>query len=321
MQQPIFNRVLKLHLVAQKKVKKKLRRASSFSLPYNVHHNFGLSVDLEWMTDDLKAEEVFKLCEKLGEGSYGTVYRALHVDGFEVAVKIIKNVTLDDDTLKKEIEILRFVTFLICLSIINFQFRMCTHEHVVTYFGVLQCKQEIWMLMEYVKLRSVRDFMDSRKSTLSEVEIAHICRDTLKGLNYLHSRGIIHRDVKAGNLLLSPSGVKLADFGVSDFFAHNAEKEMVVGTPLWMAPEVLKRKRFTLACDIWSLGTPPSCNQLKSYSSLCLVLSSGDCCTTSHFSRHHSYRDGRRLPTAPHGASRQGNAKHHQQRASYVPRL
>jgi serine/threonine protein kinase len=131
----------------------------------------------------------------LGEGSYGAVYRALHIDGFEVAVKIIKNVSLDDEALRKEIEILRYCLEFRALP----KNRMCTHENVVTYFGVIQCKKEIWMLMEYMRLGSVRDFMDSRKSTMQEVEISHICRATLKGLNYLHSRGVIHRWVGRTN--------------------------------------------------------------------------------------------------------------------------
>jgi len=108
--------------------------------------------------------------------------------------------------------------------------------------------------MDYMALGSIRDMIDARASPLTEPELAYVCAYMLQGLNYLHARGIIHRDIKAANVLLSDQAeIKLADFGVSEVFT-NVSNKSTVGTPLWMAPEVLRRQRATPSCDIWSLG-------------------------------------------------------------------
>jgi len=94
---------------------------------------------------------------------------------------------------------------------------MCKHQNIVSYFGsVNSASGSLWILMEYMALGSIRDLIDNRKYPLIESELAYVCSNTLKGLNYLHSRGIIHRDIKAANILLNDQAeIKLADFGVS----------------------------------------------------------------------------------------------------------
>jgi serine/threonine protein kinase len=108
--------------------------------------------------------------------------------------------------------------------------------------------------MEYCGPGSVSDLMTITKKTLNEVQIAVILRDVLKGLNHLHEKQRIHRDIKAGNILINDKFVaKLADFGVSgqskDFTKHHT----VIGTPFWMAPEVIQEE-YDKEADIWSLG-------------------------------------------------------------------
>ena len=110
--------------------------------------------------------------------------------------------------------------------------------------------------MEYCAVGSVIDLLTITKKSLTEEQIASILQDTLKGLIYLHNNRKIHRDIKAGNILIDHNGVcKLADFGVSAQLKDtHANQDTVIGTPFWMSPEVISKCKYNKKTDIWSLG-------------------------------------------------------------------
>eukprot|EP01112_Ceratiomyxa_fruticulosa_P018274 TRINITY_DN5813_c0_g1_i4.p1 TRINITY_DN5813_c0_g1~~TRINITY_DN5813_c0_g1_i4.p1 ORF type:complete len:555 (-),score=108.81 TRINITY_DN5813_c0_g1_i4:47-1711(-) len=200
---------------------------------------------------------LFSIQEKLGKGSYGEVYKGFRIPPQDqttspVAQKsnrevvAIKVISLDDSQalqdVQKEIEILQ----------------ECDHANVVKYYGSYFHRDYcLWIVMEYCGGGSVQDIVQVMESGLKEDEIAVICREALKGLHYLHTtRKLLHRDIKGGNILLTNSGeVKLADFGVSaKLFNTFSKRNTFVGTPYWMAPEVITENRYDGKADIWSLG-------------------------------------------------------------------
>ncbi|NXD67447.1 STK3 kinase, partial [Eolophus roseicapillus] len=145
-------------------------------------------------------EEVFDVLEKLGEGSYGSVFKAIHKESGQVVA--IKQVPVESDLKEiiKEISIMQ----------------QCDSPYVVKYYGSYFKNTDLWIVMEYCGAGSVSDIIRLRNKTLTEDEIATILKSTLKGLEYLHFMRKIHRDIKAGNILLNTEGhAKLADFGVA----------------------------------------------------------------------------------------------------------
>ncbi|XP_066522229.1 serine/threonine-protein kinase 4-like isoform X2 [Hoplias malabaricus] len=185
-------------------------------------------------------EEVFDVLEKLGEGSYGSVFKAHYKETGEIVA--IKQVPVESDLQEiiKEISIMQ----------------QCNSPHVVRYYGSYFKNSDLWIVMEYCGAGSVSDIIRLRNKTLSEDEIAAIVQSTLKGLEYLHFMRKIHRDIKAGNILLNSEGqAKLADFGVAGQLTDTmAKRNTVIGTPFWMAPEVIQEIGYNCVADIWSLG-------------------------------------------------------------------
>lgn len=185
-------------------------------------------------------DEVFDIICKIGRGSYGSVYKALHKESGQVLA--IKQVPVDTDLQEiiKEISIMQ----------------QCDSQYIVKYYGSYFKNTDLWIVMEYCGAGSVSDIMRLRNKTLTEEEIATLMLDTLHGLNYLHSRRKIHRDIKAGNILLNNEGhAKLADFGVAGQLTDTmAKRNTVIGTPYWMAPEVIQEIGYDCVADIWSLG-------------------------------------------------------------------
>ncbi|KAI5968620.1 CDC15 [Candida theae] len=182
----------------------------------------------------------FEFGTLVGNGAFASVYKAKNLaTGHVVAIKQIR---LDSDQdvggLMGEIDLLKILK----------------HRNIVKYHGFVKTVSSLNVILEYCEGGSLRQLYKKRKSGLFEDEIVKYVREILAGLNYLHEQGVVHRDVKAANVLLSDKGeVKLADFGVAS--KVNSQHFTVVGTPNWMAPEtVLGGEGLCTASDIWSLG-------------------------------------------------------------------
>uniref|UniRef100_A0A8D0ASQ1 non-specific serine/threonine protein kinase n=1 Tax=Sander lucioperca TaxID=283035 RepID=A0A8D0ASQ1_SANLU len=188
-------------------------------------------------------EKLYSDLREIGHGSFGAVYFARDVRTNEV-VAIKKMSYSGKQSTEKWQDIIKEVKFL----------QRIQHPNSIEYKGCYLREHTAWLVMEYC-LGSASDLLEVHKKPLQEVEIAAITHGALQGLAYLHSHNMIHRDIKAGNVLLTePGQVKLADFGSASIACP---ANSFVGTPYWMAPEVIlamDEGQYDGKVDIWSLG-------------------------------------------------------------------
>ncbi|XP_055083438.1 STE20-like serine/threonine-protein kinase isoform X2 [Periophthalmus magnuspinnatus] len=196
---------------------------------------------------DVNPEEIWEIIGELGDGAFGKVYKAQNKqNGTLAAAKVIDTKTEDElEDYMVEIDILA----------------SCDHHYIVKLLDAFYFEGKLWILIEFCAGGAVDAIMLELEKPLTEPQIRVVCKQTLEALIYLHENKIIHRDLKAGNILLSSEGdVKLADFGVS---AKNTKtlqrRDSFIGTPYWMAPEVVmcetsKDRPYDYKADIWSLG-------------------------------------------------------------------
>lgn len=192
-----------------------------------------------------KGVEHYDLLEKIGHGSTSIVYRAKQLsNGTSCAIKTFELADKPDnfkEMAQKEIEMLFSLD----------------HPYIIKLWVAFFTNSQLWMVMPIASLGSLKDLMMyAHPKGFPEKCVTALLRQVLKGLEYLHGRRELHRDIKAGNLFLSSDGVCLiGDFGVASQLAGSEARNTFAGTPCWMAPEVMKQtKGYTTSADIWSLG-------------------------------------------------------------------
>lgn len=211
-------------------------------------------------------EEIFTLLYPIGHGGFGTVYKAIHNETKTIyAIKIIdfinglKNQPFENPDIKNNFHNLFFNFNYSSAQQESFLMKLChKSKYIVNYYGSYYSKKTntFWLILEYCPAGSVIDLMLSMNRTYTEQEISTIMKNVLKGLILIHSKNLIHRDIKAANIFLSEDGfAKLGDFGVGtklgigDYF-RNSKK----GSPYWMSPQVVRNLNYDMKTDIWSLG-------------------------------------------------------------------
>ncbi|CAN6920987.1 unnamed protein product [Brassica oleracea] len=190
----------------------------------------------------------YMLGDEIGKGAYARVYKGLDLkNGDFVAIKQVslENVVQDDDlnTIMQEIDLLKNLN----------------HKNIVKYLGSWKTKTHLHIILEYVENGSLANNVKPNKfGPFPESLVAVYIAQVLEGLVYLHEQGVIHRDIKGANILTTKEAcglVKLADFGVATKLNESEfDTNSVVGSPYWMAPEVIELIGVCAASDIWSVG-------------------------------------------------------------------
>ena len=216
------------------------------SSPTDVIHDVHVDQNLNWTFDSsVNPKTIFTKLKLVGKGGFGTVYQIVHRPSMKsLAGKVIHTNLMDpekSEEIENEINILKEINSIYTLK----------------YYGCINFDNNLMILMDFCDRGSLRDILDNRQKVLSEDQISVILRDHLLALRFMHGEHkIMHRDIKAANILMNRHGIiKISDFGVSRRFdSGSCLAVSIVGTPYWMAPEVISAVKYGFSADIWSTG-------------------------------------------------------------------
>jgi serine/threonine protein kinase len=186
----------------------------------------------------------YELGELLGKGAYSEVFKARHLDnGNTFAVKVIGNKVLADNEKVKE-----------CIN--N---ELAIHNilepgpHIVRFHELLQTKNNCYFVYEFCEGGTLHDLL-RREGPLEEKRALEIFCQLVAGLKVLRKHNIMHRDLKPENVLIKEGNFKLADFGFCKELGSETMTRTMLGSPLYMAPEILRGEPYSVNADIWSVG-------------------------------------------------------------------
>nr|GLL28399.1 serine/threonine-protein kinase STY46-like isoform X2 [Ipomoea trifida] len=223
-------------------------KSSSQSLSEGEHNHMVIKCEpdhltiLNDVTDVWEIDpQLLKFEYKIASGSYGDLYKGTYCSQ-EVAIKILKSDRVNTELHKEfaqEVYIMRKVR----------------HKNVVQFIGACTKPQNLCIVTEYMSGGSVYDYLHKQKGSFKLPDLLKVGIDVAKGMNYLHQNNIIHRDLKAANLLMDENEVvKVADFGVARVKAQSGIMTAETGTYRWMAPEVIEHKPYDQRADVFSFG-------------------------------------------------------------------
>ncbi|OTB06900.1 hypothetical protein M426DRAFT_54732 [Hypoxylon sp. CI-4A] len=196
--------------------------------------------------------------KKIGQGASGSVYVAKVKEGAlsAVAREVLRSQGARAQVAIKQMDLAHQPRKELIVNEIMVM-KDSKHRNIVNFLDAFlrNNNSELWVVMEYMEGGALTDVIDNNP-VITEEQISTICLETCSGLQHLHSQNIIHRDIKSDNVLLDARGnVKITDFGFCAKLTETKSKRAtMVGTPYWMAPEVVKQKEYGPKVDIWSLG-------------------------------------------------------------------
>lgn len=190
--------------------------------------------------------EFYKITDELGKGQFGVVKLATHQQlQTKVAIKVVKKDKMSPIEVtqqRREIEVLK----------------MCQHNNIVKLLDLFENSEHYFIVMEYMEGKDMFDYLQRKTFALPEEQVKTLLIQLILAVKYLHSFGIVHRDLKLENIMMSAKDdqaiPKLVDFGLSKIIGPSQTANEPFGTVGYVAPEVLKRQPYSFSCDVWSLG-------------------------------------------------------------------